>query len=104
MLKTEWSPPCQEVRDKFLIHAHDVENYATLAEIDVHHKDNYFFTKENFVSCVPTFYFYKYDENFKEVRKIEEAELKGLAAERSKLKEVEANIQKHRKQKEENPG
>ena len=62
MLKTEWSPPCQEVRDKFLIHAHDVENYATLAEIDVHHKDNYFFTKENFVSCVPTFYFYKYDE------------------------------------------
>ena len=93
---TPWSPPCKRIIDSYRELAYDVRGHATLVELNIDHQDNQDVIQSNFISCIPTFHFYKLNKETGKCEKIEDADLKGLSSERNQLKELEKLIRTHR--------
>jgi thiol-disulfide isomerase/thioredoxin len=94
---TKWSPACEDVKERYIDLAGDLKKIASLVELDVDEEINEDLIEkrqEGFISCVPTFYIYKFDKVEERVVKVDE--LKGLAQGSDLLKDLRDKIDYHR--------
>lgn len=89
---TTWSPPCNKIIDSYRELAYDVRGHATLVELNIDAPVNQDVIQSNFISCIPTFHFYKLNKDNGICEKIEDKDLKGLSSERNQLKDLEKLI------------
>ena len=74
-----------------------------MVELDVDDPVNDGIAEDNIISCIPTFFIYKYMPDKDKNKKVKVVDLKGLSSERDELKDLKEKIRENRPVVPENP-